>query len=110
MRVLLCLESMEARLWPQSHWLTRGVVLRIVGVACFASGLLIVLPIPFGNTAPALSVLLRALGISAPNGLLSLSGLGAFALALAFDVGMVVLSWDLIRTAINTVFCIRNMP
>ena len=85
---------MEARLWPQSHWLTRGVVLR---VACFASGLLFVLPIPFGNTAPALSVRLRALGISAPNGLLSLSGLGAF------DVGMVVLSWDLIRAAINTV-------
>jgi len=97
------LERLESRLRPRLRWLTRGAMLGLAGITCLIAGLLIVLPIPFGNTAPALSVLLLALGISAADGLLVLVGFGAFALAVAFDAGMVVLSWDLIEAAIYAV-------
>lgn len=98
------LERLESRLRPRMRWLTRGVMLGLAGITCLIAGLLIVLPIPFGNTAPALSVLLLALGISAADGLLILAGLGAFVLAVAFDAGMVILSWDLIEAIIHAVF------
>ncbi len=98
------LERLEVLLKPRLHWLTRGAPLCLAGFACLASGLLIVLPIPFGNTAPAIAVLLLALGISAADGLLVLSGLGASVVALAFDIGMVVLSWDAIRAVIHAAF------
>lgn len=98
------LEPVEARLKPRLPWLTRRVALCFVGIACFVSGLLIVLPVPFGNTAPAAAVLLLALGMGAADGLLILSGLAAFVLALAFDIGMVILSWDLFVAVITAVF------
>ena len=98
------LERLEARLRPRLHWLTQGAPLCVAGFACLASGLLIVLPIPFGNTAPAIAVLFLALGVSAADGLLVLAGLGASAAALAFDIGMVVLSWDAIRAILHAAF------
>lgn len=97
------LERLENRLRPRLRWLTHGIMLGAAGLACLVAGLLIVLPIPFGNTAPALSVLLLALGISAADGLLVLAGFAAFALAVAFDAGMVSLSWDLIEAAAHAV-------
>lgn len=103
-RCLPRLERVEARLRPRLPWLTKGVALCFAGIACFVSGLLIVLPVPFGNTAPAASVLLLALGMGSADGLLILSGLAAFVLALAFDIGMVILSWDLLVAVITAVF------
>ena len=97
------LERLEGRLRPRLRWLTHGAMLGLAGTACLIAGLLIVLPIPFGNTAPALSVLLLALGISAADGLLVLAGFGAFVLAVAFDAALVILSWDLIEAAIHAV-------
>ena len=98
------LERLEALLKPRLHWLTQGAPLCLAGFACLASGLLIVLPIPFGNTVPAIAVLLLALGISAADGLLVLAGFGAFVAALAFDIGMVVLSWDAITAVVHAAF------
>ena len=76
----------------------------MAGIACLIAGVLIVLPIPFGNTAPAVAVLLLALGLSSADRLLVLGGFGVVVLASAFDVGMVILSWELIQTAIRAVF------
>jgi hypothetical protein len=103
-RMLPGLRWVEARLRPRYRWLVTGVALRSVGVACFVAGLLIVLPIPFGNLPAAACVLCLALGLMAADGLFVLAGLGLFLLALAFDIGLVVLFWDIIADGIAALF------
>ena len=66
----------------------------IVGFACLVNGILIVLPIPFGNTAPAIAVLLIALGLTACDGLAVLAGLAVTAMAALVDGGLIFLGYQ----------------
>lgn len=97
------LEWVEARLKPRLRWTLRGPAMWAVALACFASGVLIVLPIPFGNLPPALAVLCLALGIAAADGLLVLVGAGMSLLALAFDLAVIVAFWDAAAAAFAAV-------
>lgn len=98
------LEWVEARLKPRLRWTTRRPALWAVALACFASGILIILPIPFGNVPPAAAVLCLSLGVAAADGLLVLGGLGVFLLALGFDAAVIVLCWDAIAAVIAAAF------
>jgi hypothetical protein len=90
------LERVERYLEPRLRWLVAGVALRPIGLACFICGVLIVLPIPFGNLPPAVTVLLLALGVAAGDGIIVLVGYAAFLLALTLDIGLIVIAWDAI--------------
>jgi hypothetical protein len=88
------LERIERYLEPRLGWLVADGAMRPIGLACFTCGVLVVLPIPFGNLPPAVTVLILALGMAAGDGLMVLVGYAAFLLALALDIGLIIAAWD----------------
>jgi len=105
------LDAAIARLAPRlvqlERWTARrgkhllgGTILRIAGLAVAMNGLLILLPIPFGNGAPALAVLVLALGLTAGDGLAVLTGLVISLGAMMFDAALIVFGY---RAAIGLI-------
>ena len=88
---------LERWLHPRaSHLLprrSRGSGTRVVGLASLVNGVLIVLPIPFGNTAPAIAMLILSLGMVVGDGIAVGVGLLATIIALAIDIGMIALGY-----------------
>lgn len=48
---------------PRGIWLSEKVVLRLVGIVVFLMGLVLLSPLPFLNTLPAISVMLIGMGM-----------------------------------------------
>jgi hypothetical protein len=71
---------------------TRGI-----GLVICMMGLLIALPIPFGNTLPGLAVLLLAIGLGQKDGVAVLAGLGLAVISGAASWGLLAGSWWLIK-------------
>ena len=71
----------ETIMRPRLTALTNGPGVRVIGLACTLIALILVLPIPFANLAPAASLGLFALGLTRKDGLLVLAGYGLLALA-----------------------------
>jgi hypothetical protein len=84
--------------------LLRGPGIRVLGLASLVNGVLIVLPIPFGNTAPAIAMLILSLGMVAGDGIAVGVGLLATVVALAMDVGMIVLGYTAFIAMIEHLF------
>ncbi len=74
------------RYWPGGD----GILSRIYGALVLCLGLAIMLPIPFGNTMPAISIVLLSLGFTARDGLWVGAGLLAAAIAVGIVAGFVV--------------------
>jgi hypothetical protein len=99
------------RLAPRLEWLERrmrhgppadrGLLLRLAGLASLVSAVLIVLPVPFGNTAPALAALLTALGLVAGSPKAILAGCGATILALILDAILAFVAWEAVAGLIG---------
>jgi hypothetical protein len=85
------LRWLERRLRPRLVWATRMTGRRAAGLAALICGILIILPVPFGNTAPAISVIVLAAGILAHDGIAVLLGLACATLALALDAFLLLL-------------------
>ena len=91
------LRRLEARLKPRLRFMVGPVGQRLMGALTFILALIVFLPIPFGNMAPALAIALMGLGLVERDGLAVLigwivSGLSLLLLALvskAVVVGMV---------------------
>jgi len=60
-------------------------------------GILIILPVPFGNTAPAISVIVLAAGILAHDGIAVLLGLACATLALALDAFLLLAGYEVVQ-------------
>lgn len=73
------------RYWPGGD----AILSRIYGALVLCLGLAIMLPIPFGNTMPAVSVVLLSLGFTARDGLWVGAGLIAGAIAVGIVTGFV---------------------
>lgn len=82
-------ERVERTLRSRYPALTRAGILRPLGVFVLFMGVLIALPIPFGNTLPGLAVLVIALGLIAKDGLAVLAGLGLGAVATGVSAALV---------------------
>ncbi|CAN7504309.1 exopolysaccharide biosynthesis protein [Phenylobacterium sp. LjRoot164] len=80
-RLLPLIERMETFVRPRLTFLASGLGVRAVGVACTLIALVLVLPIPFANLAPAAALGVFALGVSRRDGLVVLVGYGLLALA-----------------------------
>ena len=79
--LLPLVERMEKLVRPRLTFLASGPGVRAVGVACTLIALVLVLPIPFANLAPAAALGVFALGLSRRDGLVVLIGYGLLALA-----------------------------
>ncbi|MGC2855552.1 exopolysaccharide biosynthesis protein [Novispirillum sp. DQ9] len=63
------LQRVERLLKPRLRWVTRFAVERLVAALCLVLAVIIMLPIPFGNMLPALSISITALGLFERDGL-----------------------------------------
>ncbi|MGL6210503.1 MAG: exopolysaccharide biosynthesis protein [Paracoccaceae bacterium] len=68
--------------------LTTPVAQRLVGLVCLVLSLVLMLPIPLGNSLPSIAICLFALGILERDGLWIIGGLLFSAFALTFVGGM----------------------
>ncbi len=93
------IERVERTLRARHPSLTRASVLRPLGAFVLLMGVLIALPIPFGNTLPGLAVLVTALGLIARDGLAVLAGIGLGAVATGVSVALVAGAWWAVSAA-----------
>ena len=91
--IVMRLERMLRRRWPHT---LNGHARRLIGLACIANGIVIILPIPFGNTAPAISVLILSLGLVASDGVAVIAGLAASVVSVGIAVMLAVFGFDVI--------------
>jgi hypothetical protein len=96
-RVVPWLIKAEKLLRPRATALSRPPAENLVGLVCLLLALVLVLPIPLGNTLPALSISLLALGILERDGLWIAGGLVAAVATGAVVSGVV---FALIKSAI----------
>ena len=79
----------ERLLRPRMSWLTRAPFEYAVGALCFVLAMVLFLPIPLGNMAPALAICIFSLGIVESDGVWVFAGLGIAVGALALVSGMI---------------------
>lgn len=87
------LHWIERRIRRRATWATGPAGRRAIGLAALVCGVLIALPVPFGNTAPAIAVVLMGLGLLAGDGLAVLAGLLAAIVALVLDLVLLAAGW-----------------
>jgi hypothetical protein len=87
---------LERLLTPRLAWMLKRRQLRIVGIMVAVNGLLIFLPIPFGNSIPAFAVMVMALGMMLGDGVAILSGILVSMIALLIAIAIVALSFEII--------------
>lgn len=92
----------EALLKPRFRWLSLPPLEYAIGLLCLLLAVILVLPIPLGNSLPALSICLLALGVLERDGLWVLAGLGSAA------VSLTVVSGVLYAMARAAMFLLRN--
>jgi hypothetical protein len=100
LRILPMLGRVEVMLRPRLGFLTGGLGVRIVGVACTLIAVVLVLPIPFANLVPALALAFFSIGLTRKDGLLVLAGYGLLVLAvvvIALGVHGIVLGVSYLR-------------
>jgi hypothetical protein len=84
------LQKVEGHLRPRAASFLSVSAVRLLGLVTALMGVLIALPIPFGNTLPGLSVLLMGLGLAARDGL---AVLGSLILAVVATGVSIALGW-----------------
>jgi hypothetical protein len=89
--------QLERLLTPRLAWMLKRRQLRIVGIMVTMNGLLILLPIPFGNSIPAFAVMVMALGMMLRDGAAILSGILASMIAFLIAIALVALSFEVIK-------------
>jgi hypothetical protein len=95
---------LETWLRPRGDHLIRASGLRVFGLASLINGILIVLPIPFGNTAPAIAMLLLSLGLVTGDGIAVAAGLVATIIAVVIDAALVGLGFTAIVSLAGSLF------
>ncbi len=95
---------LERWLQPRARGFLRGPATHVIGLAGLLNAVLIVLPIPFGNTAPAIATLILGLGLVVSDGLAVAAGLIATVVAFVLDAGLVVLGYTALLALIEGLF------
>lgn len=85
-RILPWIEKVERVAHPRLTFLTGRTGAALAGVACTAMAIVLVLPLPFANLVPALTVCMLSLGVARRDGLMVLAGLAFLALAVVIVV------------------------
>ncbi|WP_029010183.1 exopolysaccharide biosynthesis protein [Azospirillum halopraeferens] len=93
------LERIERRTAPRWRRLTRRAMERPLGLVVLVMGLLITLPIPFGNLLPGLAVLVLALGLVVRDGAAVVAGIGLSLVAVVGTAGLAAVSVRMVGVA-----------
>jgi hypothetical protein len=88
------LRRIEHRLRPRTRVLVTGWSKPLLVLVMALVGVLIALPIPFGNTLPGLSVILMGLGLAMGDGLAVLGALILAVLATGTSTALVWAAWS----------------
>jgi hypothetical protein len=99
-RIRPWLARAETLLRPRWSGLTRPPVEYAIGLLCLVLAILLSLPIPLGNTLPALAISVLALGVLERDGLWVIAGTATAAFALAVVSGVV---WAMAQAALYLV-------
>ena len=89
-RILPLVARVEVVVRPRLSFLTGTIGVRVIGLACTLAAVVLILPIPFANLVPALTLGVFALGLTRKDGLLVLVGYGL----VAMTAGVIVLGFD----------------
>jgi hypothetical protein len=73
---------------------------RLYGAVVLLAGVVIVLPVPFGNILPSITLILISVGFIGRDGIWALAGLAFGALAAALLGGLVIGVIDVARGAV----------
>jgi hypothetical protein len=92
------LRRVEGRLRPRVSLLVAEPITLPLALVVALMGLLIALPIPFGNTLPGFAVILLGLGLAVGDGL---AVLGALILAIFAIVTSLVLGWAAVASIVH---------
>lgn len=87
-RSAAAIARIEALTRPRLRWVSGRAAMPAVGAAVAFLGVLILLPIPFGNTLPALAVAAMAIGLLRRDGAVVLGGACVGVLALGASVAL----------------------
>lgn len=90
------LARIERLLQPRWSWLVKGNVERFLAGVCVLMAFLLILPIPFGNLLPGLSLLLISLGLIERDGVCVAAGLVMSVISVFYLQGLI---WVGIKTA-----------
>lgn len=94
------LERIERRLAPRYVAFSQPNMLRPLGLLVLLMGVLIALPIPFGNTVPGIAVLVIALGLVVRDGLAVAVGVALSLVAVAVSAGLVAAGYWMVAKAV----------
>lgn len=73
-RVLPSIRRVERLVGPRLIWLTSGRSEQVIGFFAFVLAVVLFLPIPFGNTVPALAIAILALAVLERDGVAAIVG------------------------------------
>lgn len=82
---------------PRLPWLTGHFAQELIGVACLFLSVVLVLPIPLGNIAPAVTIALFSLGVMQRDGIAVILGW----VATATSLGLLALVWRVVLAAVQ---------
>ncbi|MBW4975097.1 exopolysaccharide biosynthesis protein [Roseovarius mucosus] len=87
-RVLPSIRRVERLVGPRLIWMTTRRGEKVIGLLAFILALILFLPIPFGNTVPALAIAILALAVLERDGLAAIVGalVGAAGIAVVSGV------------------------
>lgn len=88
------LDWLETVLRRRGEMFLGGAMPRLAGLAVLLDAILVVLPVPFGNTAPAVAVIVLALGLAMHDGFALLGGLILTLVALLIDAVLLWAGWQ----------------
>ena len=80
-RILPWVQRLERVVRPRFSFLTGRIGAALAGAVCTLMAVLLVLPLPFANLLPALTVLLMSFGVTRRDGLAVVAGCGLLAAA-----------------------------
>jgi len=85
--------KIERLLAPRLRWVFGQLGDRLIGLVCALLAIVLILPVPFGNILPSLTIAALSLGLAQRDGLVALIGYGLAALSvtvLALTFGAVM--------------------
>lgn len=103
-RTLPYLEKIEYLLKPRLSVASTTMAERIIGFICLLCAVAIALPIPLGNTVPALGILLMSLGLLNRDGIVIMLGAFVSALGIVLAITVVIFGIDGVKHLVGMVF------
>jgi len=103
LRVLPSIRRVERLVGPRLTWLTNRSGEQVIGLFAFVLAVVLFLPIPFGNTVPALAIAITALAVLERDGVAAIVG------TLIGLTGIALVSGAVVGLAKGAIFIVRSV-